>query len=416
MGYGALSQAGYFDDISSGVSKPKVYSFKWGRNGWGNVTMTYSNVKTIGSSTVSPGAYAPDKNSFLGSSSPTCTGLTGSALVQCVGWSAIQGASAGIAAWASTSDASYRPVDIRESGELGSDIVYDNSGNAYSLNIPYQDMFDAAGSYANMQKLDESFSGTSKYVFYNKTQHTAIAAAMGARMLGYDTIGLSNGLAGWNNTVGQQWTGDPDKVSVGVMTSQSVNAIYAGTIAAAYPLNSGLNLAPTISGLSVVGNPIDTTSAIIKWNTDYPATTQINDKATYNDTVLNTSHSATLSGLSLGTYNYTAISYDCVANKAQSAATFILAAVNVTPQILQTKSKGDYVTAHLTLLDVDVSTVKLNGTLSVVQSSPTVDGVTLKFSRAAVGGIVSLGSNIMVVTGSTFGGTPFVAYDTMDVQ
>jgi hypothetical protein len=210
-----------------------------------------------------------------------------------------------------------------------------------------------------------------------------------------------------------------------LMTGQSANAIYAGTITPAYPLNSGLNLAPTITGLSVIGNSSATNSAKIIWNTDYPATTMIDDNATYNDTVLNTSHSATLTGLSLGTYPYTAISYDCVANKAQSSGTFIFADVNVMPTTLNTKSKGDYVTAVIKLpagydcTMVDISTVKLQGTLPVVAvsgSCTTVDDrATVKFNRAAVAGIVSPGSNIMVVEGSTFDGTPIVGSDIMNV-
>ncbi len=243
-------------------------------------------------------------------------------------------------------------------------------------------------------------------------------AGMGGRMLGYDSVGIRDGLAHWNNTVGEKFMGS----TVGtLMTGQSANAIYAGTITPAYPLNSGLNLAPTITGLSVIGNPSATNSAKIIWNTDYPATTMIDDNATYNDTVLNTSHSATLSGLSIGTYTYNPISYDCVANKVQSSGTFIFADVKVMPTTLNTKSKGDYVTAVIKLpagydnTIIDISTVKLQGTLSAVSGSSTVDSVTVKFNRAAVAGIVSPGSNIMVVEGSTFDGTPIVGSDIMNV-
>ena len=335
MGYGALAAADYFDSTGY-TANPKIYSFKWGRNGWGDAVMAYTNTKPVSSGTVTDGSapYTPDKNSSQGAIPADCandgtylTG-TGAELVRCVGFGAIPLASSGLAAWLSPSDALYRLVDIRESGEIGSDVVKNNtggSGGLYSLNIPYQDMFDAAGSYANLQNLNEGFSGTSKYVFYNKSQHTALAAAMGARMLGYDAIGLRDGLAGWNNTVGQPWSGDPDKVTVGVMTGQTTGLMYGGTIAAYYSVNSGLNLVPTITtGPSAT---VGTANATIAWVTNYPATTQINDKDTYNDTVLNTSHSATLTGLSCGTeYTVNAISYDCVANKVTSPITFTTAA------------------------------------------------------------------------------------------
>ncbi len=328
MGYGALAASNYFDSPGY-TANPKVYSFKWGRNGWGDVVMSYANLKPIGSGTVTGGTVAPDENSSQGTTPLDCgsfsSSTTGSELVRCVGFAAIPGASSGLAAWASASDALYRVVDIRESGEIGSDVILNNTGGVgglYSLNIPYQTMFDAAGSYANLQKLDEGFSGTSKYVFYNKTQHTALAAAMGARMLGYDAVGLRDGLPGWNNTVGDKWTSGVSAV----MTGQTTGAMYGGTIALAYPLNSGLGLAPTITtGPSATSSYTGggTANATIAWVTNYPATTQVNDKTTYNNTVLATSHSATLTGLSCGTsYTYTAISYDCVANKVSSPITF----------------------------------------------------------------------------------------------
>jgi rhodanese-related sulfurtransferase len=100
----------------------------------------------------------------------------------------------------------------------------------------------------------------------------------------------------------------------------------------------------------------------------------------------------------------------------------ILADVNVTPTTLNTKSKGEYVTATIKLpagydnTIIDISTVKLLGTLSPVSGSSTGDSATVKFNRAAVGGIVSPGSNIMVVEGSTFGGVPFVGSSIMNVQ
>ncbi|MEK6528002.1 MAG: hypothetical protein AABZ36_03860, partial [Nitrospirota bacterium] len=100
-----------------------------------------------------------------------------------------------------------------------------------------------------------------------------------------------------------------------------------------------------------------------------------------------------------------------------------LANVNVMPTTLNTRSKGNYVTATIKLpagydnTIIDISTVQLNGTLSAVSGSSTVDSVTVKFNRAAVGGIVSPGPNTMTVTGSsTDGKLIFVGSSTMNVQ
>ena len=136
---------------------------------------------------------------------------------------------------------------------------------------------------------------------------------------------------------------------------------------------------------------------------------------------------------------YTAISMDwginswtdsdtvrqAVINEAQYVSDLVVEAyadVKVMPTTLNTKSKGDYVTAVIKLpagydnTIIDISTVKLQGTLSAVSGSSTVDSVTVKFNRAAVGGIVSPGSNTMFVTGSsTDGKLIFVGSSIMNV-
>jgi len=137
---------------------------------------------------------------------------------------------------------------------------------------------------------------------------------------------------------------------------------------------------------------------------------------------------------------YTAISMDwginswtdddyvrqAVINEIQYVSDLVVEAyadVKVMPTTLNTRSKGDYVTAVIKLpagydnTIIDISTVKLNGTLSAVSGSSTVDSVTVKFNRAAVGGIVSPGANTMTVTGSsTDGKLIFVGSSIMNVQ
>ena len=474
MGLGALSAAGYFGVNPVSGLNPKVYMFKQGRNGWQAAAAGYPNVKNIGASAATPGAFAPGY-SFLQGQAGDCgtagAGEIGAALVQCVAFKAIVGASSGENAWTLGLDTTKIPVDIRNTVPSGQ-FIYDNAvtipagGNPYSFHIPLQSLFSSAGGFANLQKLDQGAGGfTGKYVFYNRTQHTGLMAGMGGRMLGYNTVGMRDGLPHWNNTVPEKFPGSAVTCpGCKLFTTQPVNTMYAGKISTSHPggtgatatatvsggavtavivtnggtlytiaptvalncptgcnsVGTGLNLAPTISGLSVIGT--GTNSVKIIWTTNYPATTMIDDKATYNDTVLRTSHSVPLTGLSIGTYNYNAISYDCVANKAETGEkTFILADVNLTPTTLNTGSKGKYVTAHITLpgydnTTIDISTIQLNGTLSadIGASSSTVDSATVKFDRDAVTGMVEVGgSNIMTISGSTTGGTPFVGSSIM---
>ena len=320
MGYGALSAADYFDSPGF-TANPKVYVFKWGRNGWQASAQSYTGTKPLGSFPVTPGTFTLS-NTFL-SVANSCTGSTpDSELVRCVGFAVIAGASSGQASWAAGSDALYRPIDLRDTVPSGG-YIYDNSSASYSFQIPFQSLFSSAGSYANLQKLDQTFSGTSKYVFYNRTQVTALMAGMGARMLGYDAVGMRFGQPTWNNTTVEKDTGS----SVGtLMTGQSTGTLYAGTISTLHTTNTGLALAPTISSGPSAGSITNSTTTIT-WSTNYPTTSMVKYSTisggpytTSNDTVLNTSHSVALTGLTTGTtYYYKAISYDCVANKVESS-------------------------------------------------------------------------------------------------
>jgi hypothetical protein len=93
--------------------------------------------------------------------------------------------------------------------------------------------------------------------------------------------------------------------------------------------------------------------------------------------------------------------------------------MNITPTTLNLGSQGNYVTVVLEFSGydntlIDATSIKLQGTLSPVSVSSTASSVTVKFDRAAVAGMVSVGSNIMVVEG-TFNGTPFVGSSIMNV-
>ncbi|MEK7308568.1 MAG: MopE-related protein, partial [Nitrospirota bacterium] len=334
MGYGALSAADYFDSPGY-TANPNVRAFKWGRNGWNIATTpTYLNTNPVGSSAIAtPGPYSIT-NQYVNTTG-TCTGSTAtsagvSGLVGCVGFQTIsQGASSGMANWTTTTlDASYRPVDVRTTVP-STQYIYNHTPAAYSFNIPFQSLFSSAGSYANLQTLDQTFTGgtpAQKYVFYNRSQVTGLMAGMGARMLGYDGLSMSSGLKGWNGSYGEGNLGNAVNCpGCALFTGQTAGAMYGGTISTLHTLNSGLSLAPTMTaGPSAIN--ITTTTATITWTTNYPATTMINDKATYNDTILDTSHSATLNGLTPSTtYTVNAISYDCVANKAVSSVTFTTA-------------------------------------------------------------------------------------------
>jgi len=338
-----MKEKGYF-----GASMPNVLAFKWGRAGWGVNTQTYPNTEPLGALPIAtPGpyaltAFAPDACSLNGGAGETVKAnidaTEAAELVRCVGNVMMQGPLGGTwwvtgvsptYPWLAASDPLYRPIDVRDSVPAG-EYIYDHSGGAYSLSIPLNQMMDpdagGVGNYGNLKKLDTAFTGGGQfYYFYGRTQVSSTFAAAAARMLGYTAKAQFWGIRLWNNTTGEAI---PAANTYPLLKSQAGGSMYAGTISHLHVTNTGLNTAPIISGLGATSSYTGggTANATIAWTTDYPATTQVDNKATYNDTVLNTSHSASLTGLSCGTsYTVNAISYDCSVNQASSPITFTTA-------------------------------------------------------------------------------------------
>ena len=108
----------------------------------------------------------------------------------------------------------------------------------------------------------------------------------------------------------------------------------------------------------------------------------------------------------------------------------VTATVDIKPDTLNLKSKGKWVTVYIELPtgydvgDIDVSTVKLEGTVSP-EPKPTelgdydTDGIAdlmVKFDRAAVATAVEVGEETELVVSGEVAGTPFEGSDTIRVK
>lgn len=105
----------------------------------------------------------------------------------------------------------------------------------------------------------------------------------------------------------------------------------------------------------------------------------------------------------------------------------VKAIIEIDPDTLNLKSKGNWITAYIEVpgckvSQIDISMIKLNGTISAEQK-PTAIGdydrdrvpdLMVKFNRTAVQGIVHLGNNVLTVTGKV-SGLNFEGSDTIRV-
>jgi len=97
--------------------------------------------------------------------------------------------------------------------------------------------------------------------------------------------------------------------------------------------------------------------------------------------------------------------------------------VDIKPETLNLKSKGKWITAYIELpdgykaADVDISTIRLNGVVPAEPKPCAVDDKELmvKFDRAAVQKMVSVGKVTLTVTG-VVSGVPFEGSDTVRVR
>src|SRR5213592_450109 len=103
---------------------------------------------------------------------------------------------------------------------------------------------------------------------------------------------------------------------------------------------------------------------------------------------------------------------------------------SITPNTLSLDSRGVWVTAFLeppspfAASDIDVSSIRLNGTVPVDPAAPTALGdhdgngvpdLMVKFNRAAVELTVSEGDNVPVIVTGTIGSQSFTGTDHIRV-
>ena len=314
--WGFIAQTGGL----GGTSVPKVYGFKWGRDGWTNTPVN------LGSTTVG-GIYTYPVNNQIGAAGTTstysppstvpgsCTSASGDAeLMRCVAQWAITSTQGNVGN--GQSPAGVSPAQTLTAGQIvdirvapsPSQTVVNGIGGPPAVQIPINTIFSTGLTNVNP-------SATDGVLIASASQGPGGIVAEGLKMLGYTTATggfIHSGVPYWNNTMsvnqGQHDTG----VSYPLQTVSPLTA-YANADTA--PAN--------ISGVSVA--PTDT-SATITWTTDKPATSVVEygtSPGVYtnkiNDTILHGSHSVNLTGLSPSTtYYYKVTSYD---NQALPAAT-----------------------------------------------------------------------------------------------
>ncbi len=262
---GAIAQAGGYGS----TTPSKVLGLKWGRWGWNSGSAGYTYTNALAAPAASPG-YATATNS-------SCTGVTpDSELVRCTANTALATVGSGTLPGNGTGYGTRQAVDIRP-GAIGSTVG--TGGPNYQ--VPIDTVF-------NTGLTDINPGGTQKIVV-SRTQHTAGMVAVGLKMLGYNATFSKWGLAKYDSTLPEKFTG---------------GAGY-GLVATVID-----NTAPTI--LATPTATAGETTASISLSTDEPATTKVDYGTTaggpytntLNDTVLNANSTANLSGLTPGTTYY----------------------------------------------------------------------------------------------------------------
>lgn len=155
---------------------------------------------------------------------------------------------------------------------------------------------------------------------------------------------------------------------------------------------------PVISGINVTN--LTTTSATITWNTDKPATSQVNfgtttayGSSTPLDSALVTAHSQTISGLSANTlYNFQVISKSgSGAQSTSTNATFTTLVTNPpSAPVISQLGFGNVTTSSVTLswvTDVPADSQVEYGTSSAYGSSTTLDAAPVTVHNVTITGL-----------------------------
>jgi len=99
----------------------------------------------------------------------------------------------------------------------------------------------------------------------------------------------------------------------------------------------------------------------------------------------------------------------------------ITATVNIKPDSLNMKNKGQWIKAYIKLSegydvgDIDVSTILLNNTIPAISSRVIENKLTVRFDRTEVMALLSVGEATLTITGEV-NGTPFEASGTIRVR
>lgn len=347
MGYGAMSAAGYFDDPATpAFEAPVVRGLKWGRQGW-NYSMPDPTNPIVepaypvgGEHTL--GAPGSATGSAPADSTTTCSGLTGAELVRCTA----QVSNTSSQLEANAPPASFVGVDLRPSPPAGGYL-----GSGQSVNKPLQTLFASGGGLSELPG-----SGTTLW-FYNRTQHTACMASMGATMMGYPSACLRWGLPAWSSSAPAEKLGDGNPWA-------SQDPAAPDYYPYETPGGSGAgpdNTAPTFTSGPTV-NVVDENTADISRTTSEPATTKVRYKvqgtsdwtAWANTTILNASKTVTFTNLTASTnYDWELIAYDKNANPSTTATGSFATpapADNIAPTVTSITPSTDITTDSATVV------------------------------------------------------------------
>jgi outer membrane protein assembly factor BamB len=217
------------------------------------------------------------------------------------------------------------------------------------------------------------------------------------------------------------------------------NLFSAQTLVLAAHASTALTFTWDTTGVTKGSYLIKAAASIVPEEIDTVDNTYIDGPVTVGMTVQD-GQTIDLSTLPVGKYTLTVTAIDNAGNKAETSITFnviIHANIDVNPDTLNLKSKGNWITAYIELpkgysvADINVSAVMLNGTVPA-ELSPTAvgdydsDGIPdlmVKFDRAAVQQYIldnlpieaKFMTTTLTITGRLNDGTPFQGSDTIKI-
>jgi hypothetical protein len=330
-----------------------VLGLKWGRYGWANGSQSYTYTNALAAPAASPG-YGTASNA-------NCTGSTpDSELVRCTAQAALSGVGSGTAPGNGTGYGTRQAVDIRPAASVAATGTVATGGPNY--NVPMDTVFNTG--------LTDIDPGGAQKIVVNRTQHTAGMVAVGLKMLGYNATFSKWGLAKYNNTLAEKYTGGANYPLVSAVIDTTAPTITSGPTA-------------TVTG---------DTSADIARTTDEPATTRVEYgttsggpyTSTQNDTVLHASNTASLTGLTPGTTYYAVVTVcdgqaNCTTSSEVSFTTYTCGKPSLSMAMTSVywASLADY-TAHLLSIDYTVTNNGAGGASNVtISGSSASNGVTV---------------------------------------